>query len=229
MNAIALIPARGGSKGLPRKNVLPLGGKPLVAWTIEAARACPELSRVLVSTDDTEISEAARAAGADVPFLRPAEIAGDASPVLDAALHALAWCRAQGDAPEVLVLLQPTSPLRLAEDIRGALAMLAEGGCDAVVSVCEPATHPWLLRTVGADGFMAPLLPVPAGYTPRQAFPSVYALNGAVYAVRVDALERERTFAPARTRPFVMPLERSIDIDTALDLRIAEALLAARS
>lgn len=214
---LALIPARGGSKGLPRKNVLPLAGKPVIAWSIEAALAAPSVSRVLVSTDDVEIAETARRAGGDVPWLRPANLASDTATSLDVALHALDHA---GSDHEWLLLLQPTSPLRTTADIEAASAM-REPGVDGVIGVCEAMTHPLLSLREDADGFVAPFV---EGTTPtrRQDLPGAYAINGAIYLVRVAALRAERTFKPTRTRPYRMPAERSIDIDTAWDLAVAE-------
>lgn len=217
---LALIPARGGSKGLPRKNVLPLAGKPLIAWSIEAALAAPSVRRVLVSTDDPEIAEAARVAGAEVPWLRPAELATDTATSLDVALHALD----QADpASEWLLLLQPTSPLRTAGDIEAAAALRGPG-VDAVIGVCEAQTHPALALREDAEGFVAPYIEGVTA-TRRQDLPKAYAINGAVYLVRVSTLRDERTFKPAHTRPYRMPAERSIDIDTAWDFVVAEFAL----
>lgn len=217
---LALIPARGGSKGLPRKNVLPLAGKPLIAWSIEAALAAPTVRRVLVSTDDPEIAEVARQAGAEVPWLRPVELATDTATSLDVALHAL-----DRDDPNRgwLLLLQPTSPLRTANDIEAAAA-LREPGVDAVIGVCRALTHPALALREDAEGFVAPYIEG-AYSTRRQDLPAAWAINGAIYLVRAGALREERTFKPARTRPYQMPPERSIDIDTAWDFAVAELAL----
>jgi N-acylneuraminate cytidylyltransferase/CMP-N,N'-diacetyllegionaminic acid synthase len=147
---IALVPARGGSKGLPGKNVLPLLGKPLIAWTIEQAKACSYIDRVMVTTDDDGIAAAAREFGADVPFKRPAHLATDAAKSLDVVLHALDWLEAHGDRYDLLVLLQPTSPLRTAGDIGGALDLFISKNAGAVVSVCETDHHPYWSNTIPA-------------------------------------------------------------------------------
>lgn len=213
-DVLAVIPARGGSRGLPRKNVLQFCGRPLIAWTIAAALESGVAGRVIVSTDDEEIAAVAREAGAEVPFLRPAELATDEATTLDVALHLLDTLALQ---PAWLLLLQPTSPLRTASDICAAAALAGES--DAVVSLASASQ--WLHR-VDRDGFLEPLVDVPM--TRRQDAPPAYALNGAIYLVRTEALRRERTFCPRRTRAYIMPPERSVDIDTALDWTWAQML-----
>ncbi|MBC7505786.1 MAG: acylneuraminate cytidylyltransferase family protein [Sandarakinorhabdus sp.] len=222
MSVLALIPARGGSKGIPRKNITPIAGRPLIAWTITAALAA-RVDAVMVSTDDEEIAEIARAAGAIVPFLRPAELARDATPGLDPVLHALDGLPGY----DSVVLLQPTSPLRGAADIDAALALKAATGAASVVSVTEPATHPYWVYSLDADGRMAPLIDAAKGAR-RQDLPVVHALNGAMYLADAGWLRAGRRFVDADTRAFVMPPERSVDIDTPFDWLIAEALLQAR-
>ncbi len=226
MSVVALIPARGGSKGIPRKNLAPLAGKPLIAWTIEAALASKNLSRVIVSTDDAEIADAARQHGADVPFLRPPELAADESGALEVALHALDWLRENaGGEPEYLLLLQPTSPLRTTADIDAAIDLARARGADAVLGVCEAEPHPYLARRVDENGALSHFIPVPEASGPRQGFPPAYVLNGALYLNRSTSLRASRAFQPPGALALVMPRERSLDIDTPLDLRIAEALL----
>lgn len=221
---LALISARGGSKGIPRKNVRPIAGKPLIAWTIEAALAVPEFSRVVVTTEDPEIAAAALAAGAEVPFVRPAELAADDTPGIAPVLHAL------GELPghDTVVLLQPTSPLRDARDIAAVIALARATGAPAAVSVTAADTHPAWMYTLSPDAGLAPMMP---GEKPprRQDLPPAFALNGAVYLARSDWLRDRRTFVTAETVGHAMPPERSIDIDNPLDWRIAEMLLAERS
>jgi CMP-N-acetylneuraminic acid synthetase len=218
---LALIPARGGSTGLPRKNVLPLGGKPLIAWTIEAAQKAASVERVLVSTDDPEIAEAARQAGAPVPWFRPAHLATGDAKSLDVALHAIEMLGP--GAPEWLALLQPTSPLRTARDIDGAAALRGPE-VDAIVGVCPAATHPHLALRISEAGFVQPFFETPR-VTRRQDLPEAYAVSGALYIVRVAALRALRTFRPPATRPWLMPSERSVDIDTEWDFAVAETAL----
>lgn len=223
MSVIALIPARGGSKGIPRKNIAPIAGRPLIAWTIAAALAA-RVDAVVVSTDDAEIAEIARQTGADVPFLRPAALAQDDTPGLDPVLHAL------DELPgyDVVMLLQPTSPLRGTSDIDAALELKTVTGAASVVSVSEAATHPYWTYAIAEDGRMSPLIDV-AKVMRRQDLPIVHALNGALYVADADWLRRGRRFVDADTRAYVMPQERSVDIDTPFDWLVAEALLTARA
>ena len=221
MTVLAVIPARGGSKGIPRKNIRLLAGRPLIVWTIDAARAAPGIDRIVVSTDDAEIADVARAAGADVPFMRPEALAQDTTPGLDPVLHALA--EVPGHA--TVVLLQPTSPLRTAADIGACLALAARA--PSVVSLREARDHPWLTYAPGEGGHLRPLHdgPPPAR---RQDLPVALALNGAVYVADVAWLTHGRRFVGPETLGHVMPPERSVDIDTPFDWTVAEALLAAR-
>lgn len=223
---LGLITARGGSKGLPGKNVRMTAGKPLIAWTLEAALKAKSLDRTIVSTDDREIAETARRFGGEAPFMRPPELARDDSPHVDVVLHALAWLDEEQDfRPDYVVLLQPTSPLRTAEDIDGAVALARSKKADAVVSVCETHDHPYLVRRIAENGTLEEFLPCPLSYARRQDLPPAYALNGAIYVIRPSALVAARTFLPSSTQAFVMPADRSYQIDTAADLRWVEFVL----
>ena len=215
---LALIPARAGSKGLPGKNVRPFRGRPLIAWSIEAALESGLATVVWVSTDGEEIASVARGAGAEVPWLRPAELATDTASSLDVALHAL---DAYGPV-DWLLLLQPTSPLRTAEDIRAA-ARLVDEETDAVVSVC-PAHPLTYFRRETNEGYLAPLTEDAAAR--RQDTQAPWLLNGAMYLVRTEVLRATRQFLPPRTRPYVMPALRSVDIDTEEDWEMATLLAA---
>lgn len=224
MSILALIPARGGSKGIPRKNIREMAGKPLIAWTIDAARACGGIDAVVVSTEDEEIAAVSSAAGAEVPFLRPAALAADETPGIDPVLHALEMLP-QYDA---VLLLQATSPLRTTADIEGLLALAEMRGAPAVVSVCEPEDHPdWMYHLNGA-GQLKPLFPA-SDVTRRQDLPPVYSLNGAMYFARTDWLRAHRGFLGPETLGYPMPADRSVDIDGPLDWRIAEMLLRDRN
>ncbi len=226
MSVLALVPARGGSRGIPRKNITPLAGKPLMQWTIEAALACSRMERVLVSTDDAEIADVAMACGADVPFLRPSELALDETPGIAPVLHAVRWlAERESYRPEWVALLQPTSPLRTADDIRGALALGEGGGAAAVVSVAEAPHHPWWMKRIDDEGRLRPWSEATPQTTRRQDLPPAYALNGAIYLVRRRALLAGESLHPDPTLAHVMPPERSLDVDTPWDLRLANLIL----
>jgi len=227
-DTVALIPARGGSKGVPRKNLRTLGGKPLIAWTIEAARRCSGIDRILVSTDDPEIQQVAKSCGAEAPFLRPLEFASDSATSVSVGLHALDWLAANGGQPRRLVQLQPTSPLRSPSDIDGALLRHEEMGVPAVVSV-RPASHPpqWL-RRLGPEGQLLPWSDSPLPARRQDVDTEVYELNGAIYVVDTDIFRSERSYFPAGTIGYVMPAERSLDIDTLWDFHLAELVVERR-
>jgi len=222
---VALIPARGGSKGIPRKNVLPVGGKPLIAWTIEAALQSSSLTRVIVSTDNEEIADVAQQHGAEVPFMRPAEFATDAAGSLGVALHALDWLAAHGGEPDYLLLLQPTSPLRTSADIDDAARLAAERDADAVLGICEAAPHPWLACQLTADGQLGAFFCTTDEHLPRQQYPPAYVLNGALYLNRPASLRGTRSFQPPGALGFIMPIERSQDIDSPWEMRMVDLLL----
>lgn len=227
---LGLVTARGGSKGVPRKNLRPVAGRPLIAWTLDAAKASRTLTQVMVSTDDPEIAMVARGMGVDVPFLRPAELSGDLSPHLDVVLHALDWLEAhRGATFEYVCLLQPTSPLRSGQDIDAAVERAVSRRAEAVVGITESPVQPHLIHALNSDDTLTPLLPQAAGYVRRQDVPPAYVLNGVIYVNRVESLRRDRTFMPTGTLGYRMPAERSMDVDTEADLRAAEAALAARS
>ena len=213
---LALITARGGSKGLPRKNVLLVGGKPLLAWTVDAAISAECVDRVVLSSDDHEIMDAARSAGCDVPFCRPAHLASDVATSVDVVLHALD----QLPGYEYVVLLQPTSPLRTAADIDAAFKLMIESGVPSCVSVCDVDQSPYWMYKVAAGNKLQRLLPEIDGITRRQDLPPIYVLNGAIYIARIDWLRANRSFVGEETVAYLMPKGRSLDIDTAQDFEI---------
>ena len=228
MNRIlGIIPARGGSKGIPRKNLVELHGQPLLAYTVRAAQSSRRLGRLILSTEDPEIIEVGRRLGVDVPFVRPAELAGDTVGSVAVVRHALDEVERQESARyDAVVLLEPTSPLRTADDIDEAIARLEATGADSVVSVCRvDAPHPIKMQVI-QDGYLRPFLPQHwrEGLARQQLLP-VYALNGAVYAVRAGLVREHDTLWGERTIPLVMPSERSVNIDSLLDLTLAEILL----
>ena len=220
MSLVAVVPARGGSRGVPRKNVRPLAGKPLIAWTIETALAAPSIDRVVVSTEDEEIAEVARRCGADVPFLRPPAMASDTSPGIDAILHALDNLAAYDD----VLVLQPTSPLRRVQDIEGIVAARRAAGAPCAVSVVEAGKSPYWMYRIDADGRLDPLFDGEVAAR-RQDLAAAYALNGALYLADCAWLRRTRGFLSPETLAHIMPPERSADIDTHLDWDFVEFLL----
>jgi N-acylneuraminate cytidylyltransferase len=210
---LALIPARGGSKGLPRKNILVAGGLPLIGWTIKAARESHVIERLILSSDDDEIIDLAHRFDCEVPFRRPTELASDASSTMDVIEHALDHFPSH----EYLVLLQPTSPLRTGEDIDAAFALMLERDAPSCVSVSQAEESPYLMYRVRNDESIESMLPPLSGSTRRQDLPPVYLLNGSIYIARTDWLRRTRSFLSETTVAYRMPVERSIDIDTADD------------
>jgi len=224
MNLLALIPARGGSKGIPGKNIRPLAGKPLIAHTIQAALQVPEINKVIVSTDDAHIAKIAKEWGADVPFMRPPELAADETPGIAPVLHAL------DQFPEArqVLLLQPTSPLRNSHDIQGILQFKRYHQCPSAVSVCETEKHPQYSYRLDASGIMSPFLEA-APAACRQQLEKAYSLNGALYLCDRTWLETNGSFIGPNTQGYPMPQERSVDIDTPLDWLWAETLIKHQS
>lgn len=218
---LAVITARGGSKGLPRKNVLPFRDRPLLQWTVEAAQASAHVDRLILSSDDAEIIDLANRLGCEAPFTRTAALSGDEARSIDVVLDAVD--RVPGF--DLVVLLQPTSPLRLAADIDGTLETLVRSKATSAVSVSAAPCHPWLVFDEDDAGRLVPYASPPAGAGQRrQDMPPAWRLNGAVYAAEIAWLRRERVFVKAGdTVPHVMPVERSADIDTLEDLKAAEA------
>jgi N-acylneuraminate cytidylyltransferase len=220
---LAVIPARGGSKGVPGKNIRAAGGKPLIAWTIEAARGSAHIDRAVVSSDDAEIIREARKLGADVPFVREARLADDKAPMLDVVLDAIARCPGY----DWVVLLQPTSPLRTTADIDGAIDRCVAMKAPSCVTVCEARESPYWMYKLGSDARLEPLMGVEAPEQ-RQKLPPVYLLNGAVYVARTDWVRREKNFVTAETVAYTMPASRSLDIDTEADFVLFHTLLESR-
>jgi len=220
---VAIIPARGGSKGVRGKNKRLVGGRPLIAFTLDAARASSRLDRIVVTTDDPEIADLAREAESEV-VERPSDIAADDSPVIDAVLHALEMLGIED--PAALVLLQPTSPLRTAGDIDAALELFERTGIP-VCSVCRAGdAHPARMYRI-EDGVMRPVMPELAS-TRRQDLPALFHRNGALYIVGAEQLRARQIICDPMV-PYEMDAERSVNIDTELDLTVLEALLGART
>ncbi|MEA5143326.1 MAG: acylneuraminate cytidylyltransferase family protein [Oscillibacter sp.] len=220
---IALIPARGGSKGLPGKNIRPLCGKPLIAYTIEAARSAASVDRVIVTTDSPEIAAIAREYGAEVPFLRPAALAGDTSSAVDVYLHAVEYLMAEGgEKIDKFLVLLPTVPLRSAADIDGAVRLLREKNATTVLSVKEAAIPlQWYLEL--SEQRIVP--PAAAVMKNRQDQKEYCIPNGAVYVLDYGYLKEHRSYYSDRTFAYQMPPERSVDIDALFDFELAEFIL----
>jgi len=222
---LAVIPARGGSKGLPGKNIRRLGDKPLIAWSIEAAQGSRYVDAVIVSTDSEGIASVARSWGGHVPFIRPAELATDNTKMVDVILHAVNSMQTFPPRFSLILTLQPTSPLRTSEDIDNAVELFFAKKAKAIVSVCEMEHHPWWSNVLPADGNMKDFLPAKIRNLNRQALPTYYRLNGALYLADIGFIEQTGSFITDDTFAYLMPQERSVDIDSLLDFRLAELLL----
>jgi len=226
MRVLGIIPARAGSKRLPRKNVLPLAGKPLVCWVIEAALKAKSLTRLVVSSEDAEVLALAGGHGPDLPLRRPAELATDTSPAIDYVRHALAILEGAGEGPfDVVVILQPSSPLTLPEDIDGTVRLLESSGADTVVSgvKLDHAIHPYKLKVLRGDRLL-PFLEEERGRMAAHELPELYVRNCAVYATRRQVIESGQTIGPD-CRGYNMPRERSLDINERVDHEFAQFLV----
>jgi N-acylneuraminate cytidylyltransferase len=220
---LGTISARGGSKGVPGKNIRDLGGLPLIGWTIREARCSAYLDRLVVSSDDEGILAVARSHGAETPFVRPAELARDDTPGVDPVLHTI-----ESLAPEqydYVVLMQPTSPLRTKADIDGAIELCLENGWPCCISVTETEKSPYYMFQMDENARMTPVIRQESFHTRRQDLPRTVVPNGAVYVARCDWLARTRSYLTPETRGYEMPRERSWDIDTLLDFEICELML----
>lgn len=225
---LIIIPARGGSKGIPRKNIRLLDGKPLIAYSIEVAKAItPSPENIILSTDDAEIARVAREWGIDVPYMRPPELGGDCVGTREVLLHAMDWADSRGISYDCVLLLQPTSPLRTISDVEEALRIYSPG-TDMVVSVMPSAANPYYdCFETDSDGFLS-ICKGPGTYTRRQDAPPAWQYNGAVYVINPESLRRMPMGRFTRRVPLVMTRENSIDLDTPLDWTIAEAIINAR-
>lgn len=225
---LAIIPARGGSKRLPDKNILPLGGKPLIAWTIEAALYSGCFSKVIVSTDDHAIATTAREYGAEVPWLRPEELATDQATSYDMVRHAIETERDSGCNFNKVMLLQPTSPFRDSSDIQAATKLFDEKNANSVISLTECEHSPYWTGEVNSALSMDSFIEKMQGFTRRsQELPTSYRLNGAIYMYRVnELLEQASLFLKADTYAYIMERRASVDIDDAMDFNFAEFLVS---
>lgn len=222
---VALVPARGGSQGIPRKNLQPIDDKPLVAWPIEVAQAVEEIDSTVVSTDDEDIAEVAAEYGAEV-VKRPERLAHDDSPVIETIRHAIDTLADEDDPITYMTLLEPTCPFRAPEDVRECLTVLVEEAYDSVATFVEAELNPHRAWTIEEDR-PAPVIEDANPWLPRQHLPEAYQLNGGAYAFVVDALPEEGlALLFGDYGAVVMPPERSIDIDTELDLELARVIAA---
>jgi CMP-N-acetylneuraminic acid synthetase len=227
VTVLGIIPARGGSKGVPGKNIRMLAGQPLIAWTIMAAQQCTMLNRVIVSTDDEQIKSVAQDFGAEVPFLRPPEYAQDTSLDMEVYLHAIHWLQNNENfIPDIVVWLRPTSPLRTHLDIDAAVTLLLEKDAPVVRAVCPVEHHPYWMKRLENER----LAPIFQGiseydYPQRQLLPPVYRITGAIDITRTANTLQSDTLYGQDIYAYVMPSERSIDIDNELDFVIAEYLM----
>ncbi|MCT4605042.1 MAG: acylneuraminate cytidylyltransferase family protein [Marinisporobacter sp.] len=222
---VAIIPARGGSKGVPKKNIKLLNNKPLIAYTIEEALKSKYIDRVIVSTDDLEIKHIAKKFGAEVPYLRPAELATDDSPTIDTVMHMVKFLKyTEKYHSEYICLLQCTSPLRTFEDIDRTIKKMIDTGMDGAVSVCKVEVNPYWTNVFNGDR-LEYFLEEGKNITRRQDLPKIYRINGAVYVIKIESLIEMNTLEPENIAGCVMSDERSVDIDNNLDFNIAEIFM----
>jgi len=222
---LCVIPARGGSKGLPGKNIKDLCGKPLIAYSIQQALASRYIDRVVVSTEDDTIADVAKKYKAEVPFKRPSELATDSCGIIDVLVHALDWMRDhQGFDPDVLVLLHATTPLRTTEDIDNCIGLLYSQNADNVFSVAPSYRNPYF-NMVELDKDKKVGLVKKGGFLTRQSAPEVFDMNASIYVWKTNILREKPGLFLENTKIYVMPRERSIDIDDGLDFKIAEIIL----
>lgn len=228
LKTLAVIPARGGSKGVPRKNIRPMCGKPLIAYSIETALAAKGLfHRVLVSTDDAEIAEVSKRCGAEVPFLRPAELANDKAPMIPVIQHAIRYAEADERMRyDWVCLLQPTEPFRTVEDVEKVLALAQAGGCDSVISVVQVfSVHPILMKRIDRGRLLPFCIEEKEGTRRQDYAPPAYMRNGAIYLSRRDVLMERNSIWGDVIHPYVMPPERSVGVDSELDFKLVELLM----
>jgi N-acylneuraminate cytidylyltransferase len=230
MKATAFIFARGGSKGLPGKNIRPLDGKPLIAWSVEQALAVKRIERVIVSTDSEEIAEVALKYGAKVPFIRPAELARDDSPEWLAWRHALKYLQEkEGSLPAAMVSVPATAPLRSSVDIENCLDEFEKGGADIIITVSDAHRSPYFnMVKVNEDGSVGLVIPPQATIVRRQDVPVVYDMATVAYVARPEFVLTHNAVFEGRVRAVNVPTERAIDIDTLLDFQMAECLINVR-
>ena len=231
MKIIGIIPARGGSKGIPKKNLNKIGEKSLLELAIECSHKSNALNRLILSTDNEEIANVGRSFGAEVPFIRPAELADDDTPDFQVFLHTIKWLKHQEKYEvDFAVWLRPTSPLREANDISQAIKLIRDTGADSVRSVCKVEHHPYWMKTIDENFTLNPII---AGsdeskYYRRQLLPDIFRLNGAVEVINVNSALKHNQLYGEDIRGYVMPVSRSLDIDTYEDLKYADFIFKTR-
>ncbi|MGH4125356.1 MAG: cytidylyltransferase domain-containing protein [Clostridium sp.] len=221
---LAIIPARGGSKGIPNKNIMAICGKPLIAYTIEAGKKSKYIDEIIVSTDSDVIKVIAQQYGAVVPFLRPKELSSDSAKSIDVVIHAIDFYKNNNIAFDYVILLQPTSPLRTFEHLDEAIEKIIESSRTSLVSVCEAEENPILMRNIENDK-LKEVISFEGTNLRRQDLPAFYIFNGALYINSTDMLVDEKKFVNEDTIPYVMDKESSVDIDTMLDARLVELII----
>lgn len=222
---VAIIPARGGSKGIPRKNIKNLNGKPLIAYTIDEALKSKYIDRVIVSTEDLEIAEISKSFGAEVPFLRPKELAQDDTPGIEPIIHSINYLvNNENYNFDYVMCLQCTSPLRNSKQIDEAIDEIYKKDADSAVSVCESEVNPYWMKVI-QDGKMLDFLNDNKFYARRQDLPIVYRLNGAIYLAKIEIILNKKSWYTNNTVPIIMDKISSIDIDDEIDFKFVEFLL----
>ena len=226
MNIIAIIPARGGSKGLPHKHVLPLANKPLIAYTIEAALQSKKINRVIVTTDDKQIADISRNYGSEV-IIRSHDLSNDSTPTEPVIKHVVNLLDTSNYKPDIIVTLQPTSPLRTPQQIDDALSIILSNNVDSVIGLKEVKEHPYKMKKI-ENNYVIPFLQIKLRNNRRQDMPVLYKENGAIYITKYDLLMNENKLIGEYVKPFIMSDETSIDIDTLLDFKVVECLMESK-
>ena len=225
---LGIVPARGGSKGVPKKNLRMLGDKPLISWTFDQINKCKDVfSQIILSTDDTEIANIAHEHDISVPFLRPKHLASDSSKMIDVVIHSIEHFKKLNVNFDAILLLQPTVPFRSSKDIKSAIDLFETKKTDSVISVVRTMSHhPNLMKKISKNGFLTPFYEAEIEGTRRQDYkPEAYLRNGAIYIASSDVILKQHSLWGKTITPYVMPEERSINIDSALDFKICETML----
>lgn len=224
---LAIIPARGGSKGVPGKNIKPLCGKPLIVYTIEAAMAAKSVDRIILSTDDLQIAEIAGKYDIEIPFMRPAHLAQDDSLAIDNYIYTLDRLNAESSEQfDDFIVLQPTSPFRTEVDIDNAIKLFHEKNADSVISVCEASHPPIWAKKISPSGILKDYFDIDIGNRNRQELEKAYMPNGSIFILKLSFLKNHYIYYSDKTYAFIMSPERSIDIDSPLDFEFAEFLVS---